>query len=105
MLLLFVVSDSLQSHELYPAVFLLAVGIFLGAVWANVSWGAYWSWDPKETWALITMMVYAVPLHGASLPWVRNPRIYHLYMVMAFVTVLATYFGVNFFLGGMHGYS
>ena len=51
------------------------------------------------------MMVYAIPLHGVSLSWVRNPRIYHLYMVMAFVTVLATYFGVNFFLGGMHGYS
>ena len=98
-------TTALSRLLLYPAVFLLAVGIFLGAVWANVSWGAYWSWDPKETWALITMMVYAVPLHGVSLSWVRNPRIYHLYMIVAFLSVLTTYFGVNYFLGGLHSYA
>ena len=96
---------SLSQVFLYPAIAFLSVGIFLGAVWANVSWGAYWSWDPKETWALITMMVYAVPLHGASLPRFRGALFYHLYMVMAFCTVIITYFGVNYLLGGMHSYA
>ena len=96
---------ALSQLLLYPAVFLLTVGIFLGAVWANVSWGCYWSWDPKESWALITLMVYAVPLHAASIPRFRRPRFYHLYMVVAFLTVLITYFGVNYLLGGMHSYA
>ena len=90
---------------LYPAVFLLAIGIFVGAVWANVSWGNYWSWDPKETWALITLMVYAAPMHGASLPLFRRPRAYHIFIIAAFLSVLVTYFGVNFLLGGMHSYA
>ena len=98
-------TTALSMLLLYPAVFLLAVGIFLGAVWANVSWGAYWSWDPKETWALITMMVYAVPLHATSLPQFSNPRTYHLYIMAAFLSVLTTYFGVNYLLGGMHSYA
>jgi ABC-type transport system involved in cytochrome c biogenesis permease subunit len=90
---------------LYPAQMLLSAGIFIGAIWANVSWGRYWGWDPKEVWALITMMVYAMPLHRASFPWFRQSRNYHLYMLMAFLTILMTYFGVNFFLGGMHSYA
>jgi len=90
---------------LYPAVFLLAIGIFLGAVWANVSWGTYWSWDPKEAWALITFMVYAVPLHKTSIRRFERPLFYHVYMVLAFLTVMATYFGVNYLLGGMHSYA
>ena len=94
------------SHMLlYPALFLLTAGIFIGAIWANVSWGRYWGWDPKETWALITMLVYSIPLHGESLPWLRRPRAFHIYMVAAFLTVLMTYFGVNFILGGMHSYA
>ena len=98
-------TTALSQLLLYPAVFLLAVGIFLGAVWANVSWGTYWSWDPKETWALITLMVYAVPFHRASLRWLASPRVYHWYMVVAFLSVLVTYFGVNYLLGGMHSYA
>lgn len=90
---------------LYPAVFLLAVGIFIGAVWANVSWGKYWGWDPKEVWALITLLVYAVPLHRTILWNPHTTKRYHLYMVLAFLTVLMTYFGVNYFLGGMHSYA
>ena len=96
---------ALSQLLLYPAVFLLAIGIFLGAVWANVSWGNYWSWDPKESWALITLMVYAVPLHKASVGIFRKPRFYHIYMVTSFLVVLITYFGVNFLLGGMHSYA
>ena len=98
-------TTALSQLLLYPAVFLLAIGIFLGAVWANVSWGTYWSWDPKEAWALITFMVYAVPLHSTSLPVFRRPVAYHLYITLAFLTILMTYFGVNYILGGMHSYA
>ncbi|MBR7068319.1 MAG: cytochrome c biogenesis protein CcsA [Bacteroidales bacterium] len=90
---------------LYPALFLLIVGIFVGAVWANISWGNYWSWDPKETWALITMMLYAAPLHQQSIAALRKPRNFHLFSVAAFSAVLITYFGVNMLLGGMHSYA
>ena len=94
------------SHlMLYPAVFLLVIGIFIGAVWANVSWGRYWGWDPKEVWALITFLIYALPLHSISLSWFRKPIFFHSYMVFAFISVVITYFGVNFFLGGMHSYA
>ena len=96
---------ALSQLLLYPAVFLLAIGIFLGAVWANVSWGNYWSWDPKETWALITLMAYAVPFHSTSIPLFRRPLAYHLYMLCAFLSVVVTYFGVNYLLGGMHSYA
>lgn len=90
---------------LYPAIFLLAIGIFIGAVWANVSWGGYWGWDPKEVWALITMLVYALALHPGSLPWFRRTLFFHVFCITAFITVLITYFGVNFLLGGMHSYA
>ena len=90
---------------LYPALMLLAAGIFIGAVWANQSWGTYWSWDPKETWALVTLLVYAFPLHVRSLPLLRRPLYFHLYLFLAFATVLMTYFGVNYILGGMHSYA
>lgn len=95
----------ISRAALYPAVFLLCIGTFLGAVWANISWGSYWSWDPKETWALITMLIYAAPMHGSSLGKFSKPRFYHAWCALAFVTVLITYFGVNFFLGGMHAYA
>ena len=87
---------------LYPAIFLLAIGIFIGAVWANVSWGRYWGWDPKEVWALITMLVYALALHPRSLPWFHRTMFFHVFCITAFITVLITYFGVNFLFGGMH---
>ena len=90
---------------LYPAVFCLALGIFIGAVWANVSWGRYWGWDPKETWALITLLIYAAALHPASLPAFRRPMFFHWFAVIAFLSVLTTYFGVNFILGGIHSYA
>ena len=95
----------LSRMLLYPAVFLLGLGIFIGAIWANVSWGRYWAWDPKEVWALITFMVYALPFHTKSLVCFQRPTFFHLYMILAFLTVLMTYFGVNFFLGGMHSYA
>ena len=88
---------------LYPGIALLAAGIFVGAIWANVSWGRYWGWDPKEVWALINLLLYAVPLHGFRV--FRVPVRYHLYMLFCFLTVLMTYIGVNYFLGGMHSYA
>ena len=90
---------------LYPAVALLSIGIFIGAVWANISWGNYWSWDPKEVWALITMFVYAAPLHGRLLPCFRNTMFFHFYCIIAFISIIITYFGVNFILGGIHAYN
>lgn len=88
---------------LYPGITLLAAGIFVGAIWANVSWGRYWGWDPKEVWALINLLLYAVPLHRFH--FFRSPMRYHLYLLFCFLTVLMTYIGVNYFLGGMHSYA
>lgn len=95
---------ALSQFLLYPAVALIAIGIFIGAIWANVSWGRYWSWDSKETWALITMLIYSVPLH-ADIKWLRKAQHMHIYMLLAFLSVLMTYFGVNYFLSGMHSYA
>lgn len=95
----------LSQLMMYPAVFLLTAGIFIGAVWANVSWGRYWGWDPKEVWALITLLIYAAALHTSSLPLFRNPVFFHWFAILAFLSVLITYFGVNFVMGGMHSYA
>ncbi len=96
---------ALSRLFLYPSLSAMGLGIFVGAIWANISWGTYWSWDPKETWALITFMIYAVVVHTQTLPVFRRPLAYHLYMVFAFLSILMTYFGVNYFLGGMHAYA
>ena len=101
----------LSQVLLYPALFCLTAGIFIGAVWANMSWGRYWGWDPKETWALITMLVYAALLH---FPWMHHKSkitnlqstiIYHVFSVIDFALVLFTYFGVSYLLGGLHSYA
>lgn len=113
----------LSQLLLYPALFCLTAGIFIGAVWANMSWGRYWGWDPKETWALITMLVYALLLH---FPWLKSliakrsnsaavlqrsghttkwSIIYHVCCVVDFALVLFTYFGVSYLLGGLHSYA
>lgn len=90
---------------LYPAVLCLGIGIFIGAVWANVSWGSYWAWDPKEVWALITFMLYGMAFHVQSLPRFRNPYFFHWFLIVSFSAILMTYFGVNYVLGGMHSYA
>lgn len=100
--------DELQDLSrlfLYPALTTMGFGIFIGAIWANVSWGTYWSWDSKETWALITFMIYAVVVHTQSLPVFRKPLVYHIYITLAFLSIAMTYFGVNYFLTGMHSYA
>lgn len=97
--------QAISQILLYPAIFCLTIGIFLGAIWANISWGRYWGWDPKEVWALITMLVYAVLLHTSSVKFLQKPLYFHIYSVLAFLFVLFTYFGVNFILGGLHSYA
>ena len=90
---------------LVPSLFFLSLGIFLGAVWANISWGSYWSWDPKETWALITLLVYALPAHGNMFLPAGKSRSLHLYFLFAFLVLLMTYVGTNTLLPGLHSYA
>jgi cytochrome c-type biogenesis protein CcsB len=84
---------------------MLTIGNFLGGQWANESWGRYWGWDPKETWALISIMVYAFVIHARFVPSLRNKWIFNLMAMYAFVSILFTYYGVNFHLVGLHSYA
>jgi cytochrome c-type biogenesis protein CcsB len=84
---------------------LLTVGNFLGGVWANESWGRYWGWDPKETWALVSILIYAVVLHLRFIPSLNNQFAFAVASVISFSSILMTYFGVNFYLSGMHSYA
>ncbi len=85
--------------------YFLTIGTFLGAVWANESWGRYWGWDPKETWSLITIIVYTLVTHSRMIPGLRNIYAYNLLSLFAFSSVLMTYFGVNYYLSGLHSYA
>ncbi|MCX7548586.1 cytochrome c biogenesis protein CcsA [Xanthomarina sp. F1114] len=84
---------------------LLTIGNFLGGMWANESWGRYWGWDPKETWALISIMIYAFVIHMRLVPGLRGRFIFNLSSVIAFSSIMMTYFGVNFYLAGLHSYA
>ena len=84
---------------------MLTIGNFLGGQWANESWGRYWGWDPKETWALISIMIYAFVIHARFVPGMRNKWIFNLMSILAFYSIMMTYFGVNFYLTGMHSYA
>jgi cytochrome c-type biogenesis protein CcsB len=94
---------TINEMSMWLGLALMTIGTFLGAVWANESWGRYWGWDPKETWALITIVVYACVTH-LHLAKKDNSLIFNVLSVLAFFTVLMTYFGVNYFLSGMHSY-
>lgn len=98
-------SATVSLAFLYPAVFFLASGIFTGAVWADISWGRYWGWDPKEVWALITLLTYSLAFHSNSIRILRKPTFFHWFCVIAFLCVIITYFGVNLILGGQHSYA
>lgn len=84
---------------------MLTIGNFLGGQWANESWGRYWGWDPKETWALISIMVYAFVLHARLVPGMKSPWTFNFMSVVAFGSIMMTYFGVNFYLVGLHSYA
>lgn len=85
--------------------YFLTIGTFLGAVWANESWGRYWGWDPKETWSLITIVLYSIVIHSRIIPGMKDIFTFNLLSLAAFSSVLMTYFGVNYFLSGMHSYA
>lgn len=89
---------------LYPALFCIVAGIITGSVWANETWGRYWAWDPKEVWALITLLVYSFSIHQKSLSLFRNKLFFHCYLIISFLCILITYFGVTYFFGGLHSY-
>jgi cytochrome c-type biogenesis protein CcsB len=84
---------------------MLTIGNFLGGMWANESWGRYWGWDPKETWALISIMIYAFVIHMRLVPGLRSRWFFNLMSIVAFSSILMTYFGVNFYLAGLHSYA
>ncbi|HDR89703.1 MAG TPA: cytochrome C biogenesis protein [Bacteroidetes bacterium] len=91
--------------SLLPGLFLLTTGTVLGAVWANESWGRYWGWDPKETWSLVTILVYTLIVHMRLIPGMMNVYRFNLAALTGFSSVLMTYFGVNYYLSGLHSYA
>ena len=84
---------------------MLTIGNFLGGMWANESWGRYWGWDPKETWALISIIIYAAVLHLRIIPSLKGKWLFNLMSIIAFASIMMTYFGVNFYLSGLHSYA
>lgn len=95
----------LSKVLLYPSISLLGLGILMGSIWANTSWGRYWGWDPKEVWALITFLVYSLAFHENVFSFLRKPIYFHFYLMSAFSIVVMTYWGINTFFGGLHSYS
>ncbi|ADE35445.1 ABC-type transport system involved in cytochrome c biogenesis, permease component [Candidatus Karelsulcia muelleri DMIN] len=102
-----IINDLTSINELSMTIglFLLTIGTSLGAIWANESWGSYWSWDPKETWALISIMVYVFILHMRLIPSLRGKYIFNVFSFLSILSILITYFGVNYYLSGLHSYA
>ena len=96
---------TINEMALTVGLVMLAIGNFLGGMWANESWGRYWGWDPKETWALISIMIYAFVIHMRLVPGLRGRWFFNLMSIVAFSSILMTYFGVNFYLAGLHSYA
>jgi cytochrome c-type biogenesis protein CcsB len=97
--------SSVAEMTLIAGLGLLTIGTFLGGIWANESWGRYWAWDPKESWALITILVYAFIVHMRFIPGLKNLYAFNLAAVLGYASVIMTYFGVNYYLSGMHSYA
>jgi cytochrome c-type biogenesis protein CcsB len=96
---------AINERTLIVGLYLLTIGTFLGGVWANESWGRYWGWDPKETWALVSVLVYSFIAHMRYIPGLRSRFAYNLAAVAGFFSILMTYFGVNYYLSGLHSYA
>ena len=94
----------INEMSLTVGLVMLTIGNFLGGMWANESWGRYWGWDPKETWALISIMIYAFVIHMRLIPGLRGRWFFNLMSIIAFGFIIFTYFGVNFYLSGLHSY-
>ncbi|WP_075591470.1 cytochrome c biogenesis protein [Labilibacter marinus] len=97
--------SSIMEMMLTVGLYLLTIGAFLGGVWANESWGRYWGWDPKETWSLVTVMIYAFILHMRFIPGLKGQLSFNIVSVVGFFSVVMTYLGVNYYLAGMHSYA
>ncbi len=97
--------SNIAEATLTIGVILLSIGTFLGGVWANESWGRYWGWDSKETWALVSILIYAFVLHMRMIPGLKDMYSFNLASVLAFFSILMTYFGVNYYLSGLHSYA
>ncbi len=95
----------INYRSLTLGLYFLTIGTFLGAVWANESWGRYWGWDPKETWSLITIVIYTLVIHSRMIPGLRDTLTFNLISLFSFSSVLMTYFGVNYYLSGLHSYA
>jgi cytochrome c-type biogenesis protein CcsB len=95
----------INYKSLTLGLYFLTIGTFLGAVWANESWGRYWGWDPKETWSLITIIIYSIVIHSRIIPGMKDIFTFNIISLFAFSSVLMTYFGVNYYLSGMHSYA
>jgi cytochrome c-type biogenesis protein CcsB len=96
---------TINEMALTIGLIMLTIGNFLGGMWANESWGRYWGWDPKETWALISIMIYAFVLHMRLIPGLRGNVTFNFASAFAFLSIMMTYFGVNFYLSGLHSYA
>ena len=95
----------INEMSLTVGLVMLTIGNFLGGMWANESWGRYWGWDPKETWALISIMIYAFVLHMRLIPKLKSQFTFTIASIISYGTILMTYFGVNFYLAGLHSYA
>ena len=95
----------INEMALTVGLIMLTIGNFLGGMWANESWGRYWGWDPKETWALISIMVYAFVLHMRLIPGLKSRVSFNFASAFAYLSIMMTYFGVNFYLSGLHSYA
>ena len=103
-----VISELTYINELTLTIGLIlaTIGTFLGGIWANESWGRYWGWDAKETWALVIVLTYAVILHFRLIPGMRSRYIFNVAAVLGFSSVLMTFIGVNYYLSkGLHSYA
>jgi ABC-type transport system involved in cytochrome c biogenesis permease subunit len=94
-----------SEMTLIGGLFMVSIGTYLGGIWANESWGRYWGWDAKETWALVTILVYAFILHMRFIPGLRGPFAFNVASLFGFASVMMTYFGVNYYLSGLHSYA
>jgi cytochrome c-type biogenesis protein CcsB len=97
--------SAINERSMTIGLYMLTVGTFLGGVWANESWGRYWGWDPKETWALVSVLVYTFILHMRFIPALKGKFVFNLASVLGYFSIIMTYFGVNFYLSGLHSYA
>lgn len=96
---------AINERTLMIGLYMLTIGTFLGGVWANESWGRYWGWDPKETWALVSVLLYSFILHMHYIPGLKNPFSFNFASLIGYFSILMTYFGVNYYLSGLHSYA